>query len=457
MKITREWIGPVAAVAILAIAYALPGNAPGTRPPKTVTVTQSSYSCPILKDTAVAAGRYAAHPGASTSAEALPGREQIAALAKSSGWAEATVSGTALLVAGSDPKGSGAVGFTAETPSRKTGGGLSVASCPGVLQDAWYLGAGSGSKHFTTLTLTNVSDAPAVADVSLWGRNGPVDAVDSQGIVLEAFQSRTIRLETLAAGEPELAVHVHSRRGAMSIAARDTSTAVFGGTEAIPATTAPSRSQLLPGIDAKTSSKQLLVLNPGDTTARVKVEALGKDGSLVPTGLDDIKVSAGKVKVLDLPKSAGDGAMALRLTSDVPLSAGLRMASTNKDFAYAVAGPVLDGPAIAPLSVKGLLDGAKLVLTAPKAKASVSVTAYDKDMKKVGATTLSLKAASTGSIDLGKKKLFDVAQDKIAYVVVTAVGDVAGSAVYTNGSGLSALPLRSAPLTTQAPDVLPGR
>ncbi len=50
-----------------------------------------------------------------------------------------------------------------------------------------------------------------------------------------------------------------------------------------------------------------------------------------------------------------------------------------------------------------------------------------------------------------------MAQDKIAYVVVTAVGDVAGSAVYTNGSGLSALPLRSAPLTTQAPDVLPGR
>ena len=456
MRITREWLLPVVAAAILAIGFVLPGHGADTRPPRPVTVTQSSYACPLTKDTSVATGRYVTHAGASTSARSQPNGQEVSSLGTTSGWAQSDVNGEALVVATSDPQGSGAVGFTAEEPATKAGGGLSAAACPGVVEDGWFLGAGSGSKHFTTLSLTNLTNAPAIADVSLWGKKGPIDAVDSKGIVLSAFQSRTIKLETLAAGEPELAVHVHSRRGAMSIAARDTSTAVFSGTEAIPASSAPSKSQLIPGLEAKTSSKQLLLLNPGNTTARVKVEALGTDGSLVPTGLDDVKVPAGRVEVLDVPKSAGNGVLGLRLTSDFPLSAGVRMATSAKDFAYAVGGPVLDGPAIAPLSVGGKLKGAKLVMTAPKAKATVSVTAYDKDMKKVGATTLALKADSTDAIDLGKKGLFDVAQNKVAYVVVTSVGDVAGSAVYTNGDGLSAIPLRSAPLKTDAPDVRPG-
>lgn len=456
MKPTREWALPVIAVALLGVAFILPGHDAHTRPSKSVKVTQAAYACPILGGTAVATGRYAAHNGATTSAKSLPDRRELSALSTSTGWAESTVNGQALLVNASDPKGAGAVGFTAEKPATKSGGGLSVGQCPGVVEDAWFVGAGSGSKHFTTVTLTNLSDAPAVADISLWGQKGPIDAVDSQGIVLKSYQSRTIKLETLAAGEPELAIHVNSRRGAMSVAARDTSTAVFAGTEAIPATSAPSRAQTLSGLAAKNSSKQLILLNPGNTTARVKVEALGTDGALVPTGLEDVKVPAGRVKVLDLPKSAGDGAKALRLTSDFPLSAGVRMASSSKDFAYAVGGPVLDGPAIAPLSIKEFLTDATLVLTAPKAKATVSVTAYDADMKKVGSTTLTLKAESTDSIDLGKKDLFDVAQSKIAYVVVSSIGDVTGSAIYTNSTGLSAVPLRSVPLKTLAPDVRPG-
>ncbi len=456
MKITREWLLPVVAAAILAIGFVLPGQDADTRPPRTVKVTQASFACATNNDTSVAVGRYAAHTGAKTTTKSLPAGLEVPDLGSSNRWAEAKVDGDALVVAASDEQGAGAVGFAAEEPPTKQGGGLSVDQCPGVVEDGWFLGAGSGSKHFTTLTLTNLTDASAIADITLWGKNGPIDAVDSQGIVLRGFQTKTIKLETLAAGEPELAVHVHSRRGAMSIAARDTSTAVFAGTEAIPATSAPTKSQLIPGLESKTRSKQLLLLNPGDTTARVKVEALGKDGSLVPTGLDDVKVSAGRIKVLDVPKSAGDGVLGLRLTSDFPLSAGVRMAATAKDYAYAVGGPILDGPAIAPLSIDGKLKDAKLVMTAPGKASTVTVTAYDKDMKKVGATNLALKAASTDSIDLGKKGLFDVAQDKIAYVVVTSVGDVAGSAVYGNGDGLSAIPLRAVPLRTEAPDVRPG-
>ena len=456
MRPSREWALPFVAAAVVAAAFALPGQSKDNHRPRTVTVTQSSYACPVAKGTSIATGGLASHAGSRTTARSVLDRLPIAALGSTTAWGEGSLDAGALLVNAVDPQGAGAVGFTAQTPSKKTGGGLAAGQCPGVVQDAWFLGAGSGAKHFTTVTLTNLSDSPAVADVMLWGQNGRIDAIDAKGIVLTPLQTKDVRLESLAAGEPELAVQVHSRRGAMSIAARDTSTAVFAGTEPIPTTTEPARSQILPGIAADTSRKQLLLLNPGDTTARVKVEALGKDGALVPTGLDDLKVSAGKVTVLDLPKSAGNGPLALRLTSDFPLSATVRMAQSNKDFAYAVAGPLLDGPAIMPMSVKGLLKDARVIVTAPKAKATVTVTAFGKDMKEQGSTTLSLKADSTGSLDLGKKKLFRIAPGKIAYFVVTSLGDVAGSAIYTNGSGLSAIPLRAVPLKTLAPYVRPG-
>ncbi|MEO6472201.1 MAG: DUF5719 family protein [Aeromicrobium sp.] len=456
MRPTREFLLPLVAAAVLAVVWVLPAHVDAERAPHAVKVTQSAYSCPIVGGTTVVAGRLAAHPGSKATATALPSGEAVKRLVSSNSWVDSPVEGDALLAMTTDAKGAGPVGFTGGVATKKDGGGLSVGSCPGVVQDAWYLGAGSGAKHLTTVTLTNLSDSPAVADISMWGDHGPVDAVNADGIVLESFQTRRITLESLAAGEPDLAVRVQSRRGALSAAVRDTSTAVFGGTEPISSTLSPTRHQVIPGIAGGAGSKQLLLLNPGRTTARVRVEALGKDGALVPTGLDDVKVGAGRTISLDLPKSAGNDPLALRLTSDYPLSGSVRTAESNKDYTYAVAGPVLDGPAIVPVSIKGVVKDATLVLTAPKKSATVTVTAYDSKMRKQGDTTLALKADTTGTIDLGKAKLFDVPSGDIAYVVVTSAGSVEGAAVYANGKGRSAMPLSPAPLKTLAPDVRSG-
>ena len=448
---------PVVAGAIVAAAAGLPGAEPESRTPRSVIVAQSSYACPTENGTTVVAGRFAAHAGARATAVALPGRKAVEALTPVDSWNDYNADAQTVLVSTSDAKGAGAVGFFGGIASAKDGGGFGVGACPGVVQDSWYLGVGSGAKHFSTVTLTNLSDSPAIADVSLWGLKGIVETVDAEGIVLDSFETRRISLDSLAAGEPEMAMRVHSRRGALSVAVRDTSTAVFGGTEPLAQTAAPARRHVIAGIAAGAGGRQLVALNPGDSTARVKIEALGKGGVFVPTGLDDVKILAGRVKVIDLPKFVGEDAVALRLTSDQPLSGSVRMAPTNKDFAYAVAGRPLDGPAIVPLSIGDLLTGARLLLTAPGARAHVTVTAFDATMAKQGSVELTVKPGSTLSYDLGKKGSFDKPLADLAYVVVATAGRLQGAALYERRDGISAVPLTAAPLKTPAPHVRPGR
>ena len=457
MRSLKILLLPILAMGIIAAAFALPVRDAGTRAPRTVTVTQSSFACPIAGDTTVATGRVAAHTGARATATALPDKSSVDALTPVDSWNDAKVVAKSVVVNTIDAQGAGAVGFFGAIASSTDGGGLGVGSCPAVVQDSWYVGAGSGAKHFSTLTLTNLSDSTAVADVSLWGEKGPVDAVNAEGIVLDAFETRTIALDSLAAGEPELAVHVYSRRGALSVAMRDTSTAVFAGTEPLAETAAPARRQVIAGIASGANDRQLVALNPGNTTARVKIEVLGKDGTFVPTGLDDVKIPAGKVKVMDVPASSGGGALALRLTADHPLSASVRSSPSNKDFAYAVAGQPLVGPAVAPMSIGNILQGAQLLLTAPGAKADVTITAYDAEMTKQGSVDVAVKAGSTTSYDLGAKGRFDKPLGDLAYVVVNSAGNIQGAALYTRGDGVSALPLTTAPLKTLAPQVRPGR
>lgn len=456
MRPTRSWFLPLIAAGMVAAGQLLPGHVEAPRPPHSVTVTQSSYACGLTKGTTVVSGRYARHGGARATAVELPTRTSNETLARTSGWNESTVDAQALLVSTADADGAGAVGFAGSRGAKSVGGGLSIQACPGVVQNAWYLGAGSGSRHFSTVTLTNLSATPAVATVKLWGLDGQVDAINADALVLKAFQTRRVRLDAVAAGEAELALQVSSRRGALAVSVQDTSTAVFGGTEFMPPTGAPARTQVISGVAGSTNTRQLLLLNPSQVTARVKVEILGQDGVFVPRGLDEVKVPAGKLTVLDMSKAAGKSAQAWRLTSDQPLVGAARMAASNQDFAYAVSGPMLSGPALAPVRLGKLIDGARLEMTAPKA-AAVTVTAYDKDMKAQGSTLMQLSDGSTVSLDLAKDTLFAQSLDKLAYVVVASKGQVSGAMVYTSGTGLSTVPLRAAPLTALAPDVRPAR
>lgn len=446
MSHVRSLLFPVLAI-VLAVAAALATTDEAEKPrkPSAVAVTQTSYACPAGAVVSVATGQITA--GAAGVATVLPGQAPAAGLAAGNAWGAATVDGQGVIVE-QPGRGAGAVGYFAGTAPKAGGGGLVVGSCPGIVDDAWLLGLGSGNKHFSTLILTNLAASPAVVDLKLWGPEGKIDAVNADNIVLEPFSVRRIRIDSLAAGEPELAIHAHRRRGSVSVVVNDTSTATFKGTEPIAAMRRPSRSQIVPGLVQGTAGRTLLVLNPGGSAARVDVEVMGAKGTFTPSGLEQIKIEAGTVRAIPMPESAGSDEQALRLTSDRPVSATVRMTPTANDYAYAEAMPALTGPAVVPVELGAQSAGRpRLVLTAPNKAASVEIQAFTADMSPLETTTVALPAGATTAVTP------DV--EGAAYLVLRPTGEVAGAATYAQGDGLSSLALTSAPITASAPHVRP--
>jgi hypothetical protein len=444
MRDLRILVLPIAAAILVALALVAPSSSESARPPSRVTVTQASYSCPAGSAITVASGQVKAGTGAEASV--FPGRARNDALEDASSWRTSVVDGSGVTVQ-QEGRASGPVGFFAGTAPKKGGGGLVVGSCPGVVDDAWMLGLGSGGKHFSTLILTNLADTPAAVDLSLWGPKGKIDAVGSEGIVVQPASVRRIRLDELAAGEPELAMHVHRRRGSLSAVVNDSSTAVFSGTEPVAATLSPRRDQVVGGLVQGAEGRTLMMVNPGTSTARVDVKVIGPKNTFTPSGLDQIKVRAGATRSVTVPRSAGSGAQALRLTSDQPISATVRMAPDDKDYAYAEAVPPLSGPAIVPVDVGPRIGAPRLLLTAPDGAASVRVQAYDASMRRLASSALKIKAGTTTWARLETSGA--------AYFVVTPHGKVVAAATYVKGDGISSLALNAAPVKVLSPQVRP--
>lgn len=441
---------PVAAATLLALAWVLPGGADEDRAPESVTVNRSTYGCPAGGDLSLAAGQVTA--GSSATGRSLPDKNPIEELGDAAAWRRTKIDADGVLM-DQRGRGSGAVGFYGTTAGKSDGGGLVVGPCPPTEDQTWYLGAGSGGKHLTELVLTNLSSATAVADVHFWGTEGKIDAVDAEGIVVDPYSVRRVELADLAAGEAELAVRVDRRRGSLSVSAVDASTAVFRGTEAMESTAAPRRRQVVAGAPGGSGTRTLMLLNPGSSTARVGVEMFGAKGRFAPKGLDSVKVEAGRFVEVTVPASAGTDAAAVRLRSDHPVAAALRVAPDEKDHVVVESTGRVEGPAVVPLDL-GLGTGPpQLVLTALREDGRVELTAHDAAMKRIGSGEVKIDADTTRTVDLSSSKVLDTTG--AAYVGVRVGGRVAGAATYRKGGGIASLGLRAAPVTVLGPQVRP--
>jgi len=447
----RSWsnaVLPVLAVALAAVATAVPRWQADHATTDSVSVSQSTYVCPRGQSGATAAlGQLVAGTSRSVAVSTKGAIESDTSDAAA--WTSQQLAGDGAIVT-QDGRGSGAVGFTAGTASKSAGRGLVVARCGGVVDEAWFLGLGTADKRSSTLVLSNLSDTPAVADVMLWNPKGVVDAVHAKGISVEPFTIRRIPISDLAAGEPDLAAQVVRRRGVMAAMVEDSSTATYAGTEAIGAAQPPSRDQVIAGVDGQKRGKKLLLLNPGRQTARVDVTTYTADGPVADADLQGLEVKAGRYLTVDVPGSVGAGQHGLRVTSDRAIVASARVSPDVKDFMLAESAPLLDGPAVVPVDL-GSAVPARLILSALDDAATVDVVAYDAKMQEIGRTTVDIGARSTLST-----KVSDIKADgKVAYLTVDAHGGVVGAVTYTSGSRSSSLALRSAPTSIDVPVVLP--
>ncbi len=450
--VTRFWpaLLPAAAAAMVLVASLLPGDSADPVQTQSVDVVETSYACPTGNGTTIGAGQVRA--GDDRSVRVFPegdATEAAGALSNAGAWTSSEVDADGVVVTETG-QGAAASGHFGRVAPENQGGGLAVGRCPGVADDAWFLGAGSGGRHFSTLVLSNLSSAPAVADVQLWGTEGPIDAVEASGITLDAYEVRRLPVEDLAAGESVLGLEVQRTRGALSATVLDRFTSAPSGSEVIGSAQAPRREQVVGATDTGADGRQLMLLNPGDQTARVDVESFGADGTFPVEDLQELVVEPGAYLEVDVPSSVGSGPRAFRVVGDQPVAAGLRARSNDGDYAVAETTPALDGSAIVPVDLGSGVRAPQLLLTAPDDAAAVDVEVFDAQMTSLGSTTVDVDAGTTRGVRAVPEGTSDA-----AYVVVRGSGDVVATASYTGGDRVSSLAVVPAPVSVPAPAVRP--
>ncbi|MGJ9421140.1 DUF5719 family protein [Aeromicrobium sp. CF3.5] len=450
--LTRAWpaLLPGAAAVMVLVASLVPGRSDDPAPAQSVDVVETSYACPAGRGTTVGAGQVRA--GDDRSVRVFPedaDAEAATAMSDPGAWTTSEFDAEGVVVTETG-QGAAASGHFGRVAPDDQGGGLAVGRCPGVADDAWFLGAGSGGRHFSTLVLSNLSSAPAVADVELWGTEGPIDAVEASGITLDAYEVRRLPLQDLAAGESVLGLEVQRTRGALSATVLDRFTAAPAGSETIGSAQAPRRDQIIGGVDGGAEDKELMLLNPGDQTARVDIESLGADGTFPVEDLQDLVVEPGAYVEVDVPDSVGSGPQAFRVVGDQPVAAGLRVRANDTDYAVSETTPALDGSAVVPVDLGSGVTAPQLLLTAPDRAASVDVEVFDAQMTSLGSSSVDVDAGTTQSVRAVPEGTSDA-----AYVVVRGTGDVVAAASYSGGDRISSLAVVPTPVSVAAPAVRP--
>ncbi len=378
---TGAWPRLTPGVAVVA------GVAAGAPAPVAVPVQSRSLICP---DVSGAPGRTSTRLAVTGPAAAGGGTVLAAPTGRPAGPALLRLVGAQALARTDVAVPAGAVAVTAAGPvastvaavtvSRTAGGpgqGLAEARCGSPARDYWFVGGATGPGEAALLRLVNPDAVPATADVALLSPAGPVDVRAGRGIAVAPRGTLTIPLDTLAPNSPLLATHVRVRAGRLAAALLDRRrlAATPLGVDYVPTGAGPSRRLLVGGVPAGTGARALSVAVPGPDPATVRVEVLTDHGSYVPAGAESMSVRAGSVAGLDLTRALRGAPAGVRLTSDVPIVAGVVAFASGADgagdLAWVGAGPPLPGAVVVPDVRRSTVISSSLSLTAPQAAATV--------------------------------------------------------------------------------------
>ncbi|MEW9527133.1 DUF5719 family protein [Microbispora sp. NPDC049125] len=281
-----------------------------------------------------------------------------------------------------DATGSMAAGLESAQTARETSGpqrGLAGVRCVEPGADAWFVGPGPASAD-VTLYLANADGAAADVSISMYSGEGPVLSERGSGMILQPGEHRAIQLRDLAPSPLVMGLEVSTATGRVAAAIRT----VFGkgrGVDWLPVATAPATSVVVPGIPGTAGQRELYVTAPGEQDTVVNVKAVLKDGSYALKNKETLDVPAGSTAVLDLSTGIGGQPAALVLTSDVPVTAGLKITGTgsSQDVAFTAGAPSIDLGSVVADGRAARKQTSRLVLSAPFAQAAVKVQLLPKE------------------------------------------------------------------------------
>lgn len=326
--------------------------------------------------------------------------------------------GTGALVLADGVAAPGVVGGQLTVSTEPGGRGVSLAACTSPGETQWLVGGGDGPGRTEQLVLTNPGDDAVTVEVDVWGAQGPVPTTSTSAVVVPP-RGRTVQLLDALAGPVEAPVVRVRATGGPVVAhlgehRRDGTTEL--GAELVGAAAAPASDLVVPVVhadDAQADDVQtddvpddddpdddgprtgdaptadgtaatgdegpeggaaaterptsrvvtgvtLRLAAPGDRGAVVDLTALTTDGA-VRLASQVTRVPAGRtvdVVLEDLP----DGALALRIRSDTPVTGGARLelAPSGEDplpaDEAAATEPAVKGSGDVPASTSGTVD-----------------------------------------------------------------------------------------------------
>lgn len=360
--------------------------------------------------------------------------------------------GTAPLVSASGRLAPGTVAALASTATGRQLTGLSAGWCTAPAQSWWFSGVDTSVGSTSRLILTNVSAAPAVVDLALYGRRGVVDAPGTQGIAMAGRSQRSIDLASFAPGVDALTLHVDADRGTVSAAVRTVATSgrtPVGSDWVAPA--APPATSVVVGPAAPSKAGQRLVLaNPGVREALAAISVYDPTGAFTPTRLTKIRVHPGTVVATDVTGIFAGRPAAVSVTSNVPVSAALTTTERRRvpDFATEGTTSLLTAPGAVPLIPSA---GAELLLTtSSRAGARVSVDIVDPDGQRVGSVRIRVPGRTTTAWTPRRR-------GSGGYLVVRPQPGPGVHAIawFRNRYGVAALPVVPGPWSVRLPVVRP--
>lgn len=327
--------------------------------------------------------------------------------------------------------------------------GLAATECVLPRPDYYFTGVGAGAEHSSTLELANPDQGPAVADVTVWAGNGPLDVPTLRGVTVPGGTSESLDLSQVVPRRGELAVRVVVSRGRLGATVVDEIPEI--GREArvagwLPASPEPTTDQLLLGLVGGEGEDTLVLANPGDDEARVELRVVTEDASFVPEGLEEVRVRGGGVERVTLSsvvrEQVREGAIGLQVTSSQPVTSTLRTV-VDGDLVHAQPVSATDAATTA-LVPEG---DAHVVLGRAGGAGVAAVAAYDTDGKRLGEEKVELTDGSGAVLDLPRGT---------ALVRVTPRRTEVAAAVVVKGDGATVVPLRALVRYGLVPDVRPG-
>ncbi|MCU0300731.1 MAG: DUF5719 family protein [Candidatus Nanopelagicales bacterium] len=266
----------------------------------------------------------------------------------------------------------GAVAGVAVAQRSGPGTGLASAACPLPAPDWWFVGAGSQLGRGAALLVSNPASEPARFDVALFARSGPIEALAGTGIDLAPESAVRLRLDALAQPEELLAVRVRASAGRVAVALRDIAVPRGEsprGVDFIPPAQPPATTLRVGAAPSGPGERVLVLVNPGTQFATVTPRLSTEVGLREIPDLPTIAVPAGSTTSVPLTERLAGQAATVLLSSDVPITAGLRaeLPGLRRELSWLSAVPATAAP--------NRLAAAGAVLVGPGLATTVTVTA----------------------------------------------------------------------------------